>query len=461
MASTYSTNLAIELIGTGDQAGAWGNTTNTNLGTLIEQAISGYVTQAVATGTDTSITIPNGASGVARNMFIELTGTGGASTNLIVPANKKLYFIYNNTSSGQVTVKVAGQTGVSVPNGVKMILVCNGTDIVDATSYINGISANITTLTVGSATITNLRATSAVITSLTLSNPLGVAQGGTGSAAAPSNGQLLVGNGTGFTLNTLNGGPGVGITNAAGSITITATGTGFIASVTATTPLQSTGTQSVVISIGSSTGTGAVVLASGAQFSATSANITTLSGTTATYTSATVTNLGSTSANITTLTGTNFSATSLTLTNALRVAEGGTGVDSTPTNGQLLIGNGSGFALSTLTAGTGMTITNNAGSITLASAGLPVVTVTSSTAISASAGFHYVLTAGSAATVTLPGSPSSGDTIYVTVANSLTTNVIARNGKNIQGIAEDMTLNAPYASAQLRFTDNTEGWILA
>jgi hypothetical protein len=477
MASTYSTNLAIELIGTGDQAGAWGNTTNTNLGTLIEQAISGYVTQAVATGTDTSITIPNGASGVARNMFIELTGTGGASTNLIVPANKKLYFIYNNTSSGQVTVKVAGQTGVSVPNGIKMILVCNGTDVVDATSYINGTSANITTLTVGSATITNLRATSAVITSLTLSNPLGVAQGGTGSAAAPSNGQLLTGNGTGYTLSTLNGGPGVGITNAAGSITITATGTGFIASVSATSPLQSTGTQSVVISIASSTGSGAVVLADNPTLSSatvtnlnsTSANITTLTGTTFGTTATTqlrgasgqITTLTSTSANITTLTGTNFSATSLTLTNALKVAEGGTGVDSTPTNGQLLIGNGSGFALSTLTAGTGMTITNNAGSITLASAGLPVVTVTSSTAISASAGFHYVLTAGSAATVTLPGSPSSGDTIYVTVANSLTTNVIARNGKNIQGIAEDMTLNAPYASAQLRFTDNTEGWILA
>ncbi len=66
MSSTYSTNLAIELMGNGDQAGNWGSTTNTNLGTLIEQAISGYVTQAVATGTDTVITIPNGASGVAR-----------------------------------------------------------------------------------------------------------------------------------------------------------------------------------------------------------------------------------------------------------------------------------------------------------------------------------------------------------------------------------------------------------
>ena len=147
MSSTYSTNLAIELMGNGDQAGNWGSTTNTNLGTLIEQAISGYVTQAVSTGTDTTITIPNGATGVARNMFLELTGSGGASTNLIVPANKKLYFIYNNTSSGQVTVKVSGQTGVSVPNGAKILLVSNGTDIVDATNYM-------TTLTAGSASVT-------------------------------------------------------------------------------------------------------------------------------------------------------------------------------------------------------------------------------------------------------------------------------------------------------------------
>ena len=134
MSSTYSPNLKIELMGNGDQAGNWGSTTNTNLGTLLEQAISGYVTQAVATGTDTTITIPNGASGVARNMFIELTGTGGASTNLIVPSNKKLYFIYNN-ASGAVTVKVSGQTGVSVPVGAKIALVSNGTDIVVAENY--------------------------------------------------------------------------------------------------------------------------------------------------------------------------------------------------------------------------------------------------------------------------------------------------------------------------------------
>jgi hypothetical protein len=146
MSSTYSDNLKIELIGTGDQAGNWGSTTNTNLGTLLEQAISGYVTQAVSTGTDTTLAMTNGASATARNMFLELTGTGGTSTNLIVPSNKKLYFIYNNTT-GAVTVKVSGQTGVSVPAAAKMVLVSNGTDVVTATNYMTGATFPSPTLT--------------------------------------------------------------------------------------------------------------------------------------------------------------------------------------------------------------------------------------------------------------------------------------------------------------------------
>lgn len=167
------------------------------------------------------------------------------------------------------------------------------------------------------------------------------------------------------------------------------------------------------------------------------------------------------SANITTLTGTNWSATSLTLTNALKIAQGGTGQASIPTNGQLLIGNGTGFTLATLTAGSGITITNNAGSISLSAAGLPAVTVSNTTTISAAANNHYVLTAVSLTTVTLPASPTISDTIYVTVANGLLTNVVARNGKPIESLAEDLTLNSTNASVQLRFTDNTVGWILA
>jgi hypothetical protein len=221
MASTYSTNLAIELMGTGDQAGTWGTTTNNNLGTLIEQAISGYVTQAITDGADTVITIPNGSTGVARNMYIEMTGALTAARNLIVPTNKKLYFIYNNTTGGfAVTVKVSGQTGVSVPNGAKVLLVSNGTDVVTAFNY---------------------------TPSLTLGAALPVASGGTGLTSTPSNGQLDIGNGTGFTRSTLTAGSGVTITNGSGTITISATGSGGTVTGSGTTNYLSKFTSSTAI----------------------------------------------------------------------------------------------------------------------------------------------------------------------------------------------------------------------
>ena len=135
--ATYSTNLALTLLATGEGAGTWGDTTNTNLGTLLEQSISGYVTESLTTGTTLTLTIPNGATGVARNMYLEFTGNG---STVIVPSNKKLYFVYNNCSSGTITFKVAGQTGVNILQGSKQILVSNGTDIVQAVTSFTGLT---------------------------------------------------------------------------------------------------------------------------------------------------------------------------------------------------------------------------------------------------------------------------------------------------------------------------------
>jgi len=149
MPSTFSSNLGLELPATGEQAGTWGTTMNLNLGTLLDQAIGGFTNQLMTDGADTVITIPNGAYGVARNMFIQATGTLTGDRNLVVPAQPKLYFIGNATSGGYaITVKCAGQTGVSVPSGKWMAIGCYGADTFPAIGYVLGdISGNAATAT--------------------------------------------------------------------------------------------------------------------------------------------------------------------------------------------------------------------------------------------------------------------------------------------------------------------------
>lgn len=163
--ASYSTNLRLTLLDTGAGAGTWGNTTNTNMGTLLEQAISGYDVQTLTSGTTLTLTIPDdGASAVARNMYLEFTGNG---STVIVPSNKKLYFVYNNCTSGTITMKVAGQTGVTIPKGDKQILVSDGTDIVQATSYVGGSSATISNLSVSN--VLNINTSGTQVTSEVLS----------------------------------------------------------------------------------------------------------------------------------------------------------------------------------------------------------------------------------------------------------------------------------------------------
>jgi len=133
MASSYS-NLKIELIGTGDQSGTWGNTTNINLGTAIEEAITGSA-DVNFTSADVTLTLTNtNTAQTARNLRLNLTGTSGGARNLIVPAIEKQYII-NNGLADAVTVKNATGTGVTVPAGKSMIVFNTSTNVVEAVTY--------------------------------------------------------------------------------------------------------------------------------------------------------------------------------------------------------------------------------------------------------------------------------------------------------------------------------------
>ena len=129
MASTYS-NLKIELIGTGDQSGTWGVTTNTNLGTAIEEAITGSADVSFSSA-DVTLTLSNtNTSQTARNLRLNLVGTVGAAQNLIVPAIEKQYIV-NNTLGFDITVKNSTGTGVAVPAGKSMIVFNTGSNVVE------------------------------------------------------------------------------------------------------------------------------------------------------------------------------------------------------------------------------------------------------------------------------------------------------------------------------------------
>jgi hypothetical protein len=164
MSSTFS-NLKFELIGNGEQSGIWGTTTNSNIGTAIEQAIvgmatldSGDFTANVATLTLANTTAAQDARALCLNIA---SGAVTAAGTINVPAIEKPYIVINR-SSFTVTVKVSGQTGVAVPAGKRTVVYNNGTDVGEQITYL----ADLTTGT------------------LNLTSALPVASGGTGSTTA-------------------------------------------------------------------------------------------------------------------------------------------------------------------------------------------------------------------------------------------------------------------------------------
>jgi hypothetical protein len=134
MASTYSPSLKITLMGDGDQAGLWGQTTNTNLGTLVEQAITGVVTITMSNANYTLSNF-NGVSDEARNAVLVVSGSNSAVRDVIPPVVEKLYTVVNNTSGGfAIRVIGASGTGVSIPPGITTLVYCDGTNFIEAMS---------------------------------------------------------------------------------------------------------------------------------------------------------------------------------------------------------------------------------------------------------------------------------------------------------------------------------------
>jgi hypothetical protein len=132
MPSTFSPSLRIELIGAGEQAGTWNTTTNTNLGTLIEDAIAGYETVSVISANQ-ALVYADGAADQARNAVLRLTTTTGAPFNIYAPPASKQYTIFNDSvhaatifnSSVPGNTTAAG-TGITIPAGRTLIVYSDG-----------------------------------------------------------------------------------------------------------------------------------------------------------------------------------------------------------------------------------------------------------------------------------------------------------------------------------------------
>jgi hypothetical protein len=133
MASTYS-DLKIELIGTGDQTGTWGATTNNNFAVAVGEAITGSADVTFSSADVTLTLTDTNAAQTARCLRLNLTGTSGGARNLILGSGcqiEKLYLV-NNGLADAVTVKNTTGTGIAVPAGRSMFVFNNGTNVVEA-----------------------------------------------------------------------------------------------------------------------------------------------------------------------------------------------------------------------------------------------------------------------------------------------------------------------------------------
>jgi len=132
MASTYSSDLKLELMTTGEKSGTWGTITNTNLQQL-EQAVSGYIAVDVA-ASDVALSLANGAVSNGKNLYFKLTGTLTANRTVTMPDSAERVFIVEDATSRSsslytLTVKTVSGTGVVLPIASTNLLYSDGTNI--------------------------------------------------------------------------------------------------------------------------------------------------------------------------------------------------------------------------------------------------------------------------------------------------------------------------------------------
>ena len=140
MASTYSTDLSLELVATGEKAGLWGTITNTNL-QILQASSSGVVNVPMSTGADVTLSLADGSAAAnGKNIYLKLTGTMAGNNSLIIPASTtggtatRVYIIQDATdrttaNKYTLSIKTAGSSNpIAVPVGATMVVHSNGTD---------------------------------------------------------------------------------------------------------------------------------------------------------------------------------------------------------------------------------------------------------------------------------------------------------------------------------------------
>ena len=132
MASSYSTDLKLELMVTGEKAGLWGDITNTNLN-ILQQAICGYEQVSVNATSAITLAFTNGALSNGKNAIIEITGTPSADATVNIPDGVEKSYIFRNSTSGSstLTIKTTSGTGVAFSGTDKgyKYLYSNGTNV--------------------------------------------------------------------------------------------------------------------------------------------------------------------------------------------------------------------------------------------------------------------------------------------------------------------------------------------